>query len=185
MDTFLKSAASYNYVELVLVNKKVEDNVFDVDFDQTQSANILNHVASCYPHCKIFKKQSTKYLYDLLEQTMCDNEMSLHHMELVDHKVLAEGMRRPMLANYYNRALLPNQSFPSTTAVVDVVDSKRVTMKINHSVYLNFESLQYMSDNTLTVHVYVNVNLGKSSDLEHVSGVCEKLIKTLQSAFVV
>jgi hypothetical protein len=187
MDTFLKSDEAYNYVELVLVNERTEKGVFDIHFEANESANILNHVAACYPQCKIFKKHSTKYLYDMLEQTMCENEISLHHMRLVDHKVLdggKTGMKRPMLANYYNRSLLPNQSFPSTSAVVDVVDSKRVTVKINHSVYLNFDSQQYMSDGSLAIHIYANVNLGKSSDLEHVSDVCKGLIKTVQAAFV-
>ena len=182
--SFLNSEESYNYVELVLVNERTEERVFNIDFTDTQCTNILNHVVSCYPECKVFKKHTTKYMYDMLEQTVCENDISLHHMSLVDHRILDQGTKRQMLLNYYNRALLSNQSFPSTSAVVDVIDSKRVTVKINHSVYMNFDSMQYMSDNSLATHIYINVNIGKSSDIEHVSSVCDKLVQTIQSSFV-
>lgn len=171
-----------NYIEIVLVNRQINDHVYNIDFTSTQCTNILHHVSSRYPDCKIFKKHTTKYLYQMLEQCVCDNEISLYHLDQVAHSVLRER-GRAVLVNYYNKHLLPNHNFPSTTNVMDVVDSKRVTMKLNNSIYLNFDSLEYTSDNTKTNNIYVNVNLNKSSDLGHIAKICSEVIDVLQSAF--
>lgn len=172
-----------NYIEVVLVNSTINERVYNIDFTSTQCTNILHQVAAHYPDCKIFKKNTCKYLYQFLEQSVSDNEISLYHMDQISHDVLCIG-NRDMLVNYYNKHLLPNHNFPSTSRVVDVIDSKRVTMKVNNNIYLNFDSLEYTSDNTKTNNIYVNINLNKSSDTEHISKLCSDLISVIQNTFV-
>lgn len=171
---------SYNYIEIVLVNKSISSFVHNINFNESNCIDIMQKIMSFYPQCKIFKKHNTKYINDLLEQVHChtENTFTLNIVELVYHEVLKKNMNtNNFLVNFYNKQPLPNHSFPSTMNLTDIVDSKRVSIKITNNIYINFDSLEYASDMKQYYNIYININLSKSSDLEHIENTINKLIE--------
>lgn len=166
----------FNYVEIVLVKKKMNPNVYNIDFPETECTNIMQNLINAYPKNKVFKKHTTKYLYETLELVNCnvENTQSLYNLTLVAKKVFNSSY----LVNYYQKQPLPTHSFPSTTNLYDEVDSKRVSMKIVNNVYVNFESLEY-SDNTIYRHIYINVAINKATDLTHIDETLREIMKAI------
>ena len=175
-----KIDGTYNYIEIVLVNKSISPFVHNINFNETSCIDIMQKLMNFYPQCKIFRKHNTKYIYDLLEQVHChtENTFTLNNINLIYHEIIQKNKNsNTFLINFYNKQPLPNHSFPSTTKIIDIVDSKRVSMKITNNIYLNFDSLEYSSDSTQQYHnIYININLSKSSDFEHIENTIKKLI---------
>jgi hypothetical protein len=177
-------AHPFNYVEVVLVKKKVSPYVYDIDFDENACSEILRNVSAVYPNAKILKKHTTKYFHELLEQLYCHSEktFTLHILDLKDHQTI-QLTHNNFLINYYNKQPLPNHSFPSTTNLTDILDSKRVSIKITNNIYINFDSLEYQSDKTTYHHIYINVNINKSSDLQFIEETINNILKNIDGVF--
>lgn len=175
-----KTTADFNYVELVLVKKEIDANIFDIDFTEEECSSIVQHILTKYRKNIFFRKHSIKYMFDTLEMSCdCgqDNLVTTNNLLLVDHRVhRTEGSM--FLVNLYNKTLLPNHNFPSTTNIKDIVDSKRLSMKITNNIYINVDSLQY-DDDTIARHVYVNVNIKKSNDIGHISELLEEVLASI------
>lgn len=175
---------NFNYIEVVLVRKEINPYVYDINFSESDCANIIASYLDKCPQYKVFKKHTTKYLYDALEMSTTDNDDTyiLHQNSIVKKDILYENSMT-FLVNYYSKQSLPSHSFPSTTNVKDVVDSKRVTIKITNNIYLNFESLEYYTDQNKNQyhHVYLNINLNKASDAKFIENTVNDIIKTLTS----
>ena len=119
----LSNTNSYNYIEIVLVNKSFSPFVHNINLTESTCINIMQKIMSFYPQCKIFRKHSTKYIYDLLEQVQChtENTFTLNVVNLLQHEILKTNERsNNFLVNYYNKQPLPNHSFPSTMNIVDI-----------------------------------------------------------------
>jgi hypothetical protein len=174
-----KNNTDFNYAEIVLVKKDVDPNIFDIDFTEEECSSIIQHVLSKYRKNNFFRKHSIKYMFDTLEMSCCtqDNLVTTNNLILVDHCV-HKTERSMFLVNMYNKTLLPNHSFPSTTNIKDIVDSKRLSMKITNNIYINVDSLQY-DDDTIVRHVYVNVNIKKSNDIGHISEMLEGVLDSI------
>lgn len=172
---------SYNYIEIVLVNKSITPFVHNINFTEANCIDIMQKIMSFYPQCKIFRKHNTKYIYDLLEQVHChtENTFTLNVVNLLHHETLKKHSDSIFLVNYYNKQPLPNHSFPSTMNIIDTVDSKRVSMKITNNIYLNFDSLEYASDMKQYRNIYININLTKSTDFEYIQNTINKLLEYL------
>ena len=178
----LSNSNSYNYIEIVLVNKSISPFVHNINFTESSCIDIMQKIMTFYPQCKIFRKHNTKYIYDLLEQVHChtENTFTLNVVNLLHHEILKYNNNSNIfLVNYYNKQPLPNHSFPSTMNIIDTIDSKRVSMKITNNIYLNFDSLEYASDMKQYRNIYININLTKSSDFEHIQNTINKLLEYL------
>ena len=175
-----KNRTDFNYVEIVLVKKEINPYVFEIDFSEHECAEIIRNVLSKYEKNNFFRKHSTKYIYDTLEMSCCnnDNVITTNNLILLDHSKYCINNQRTVLINMYNKTLFPNHSFPSTTNIKDIVDSKRLSMKITNNIYINIDSLQY-EDNTIARHVYVNVNIKKSSDITHITEMLYEVLNSL------
>lgn len=175
----LKTAENCNYIEIVFFNKKYNEFVFDIDHSTSRCQFILSKLSQLYPDNKTFKKHYTKYLYDTLELTKsnADNMISVHNLELLDHTSYKDSV----LVNYYDKQILPTHRFPSTTSLKDIIDCKKVVMKIKNNIYFNFDSLEY-SDKTICNHMYININYNKSTDFELINNIVHELMSKLEEA---
>jgi hypothetical protein len=175
----IKSENNFNYIEIVLVKKKLNQNVYDIDFDEPTCSCIINKVMTAYPKNKFFKKHNTKYLYDSLEMCYCNTEhlKTCSNMLLMDYSIY-ELQNSKFLINMYNKTTLPNHSFPSSIRMQDIIDSKRLSMKITNNIYINIDSLKY-EDNTIVRHIYINVNVKHNNDIIHINETLDEVIKSL------
>ena len=95
---------TYNYIEVVLVNKSISPFVHNINFNESSCAEIMQKIMSFYPQCKIFRKHTTKYIYDLLEQVHChtENTFSLNIVTLKEHEILKKNINsNTFLVNFY------------------------------------------------------------------------------------
>lgn len=173
----LDNSCDFNYIEVVLINKEINPFVYDVDFSESQCSELIKNVMVAYPQCKVFKKHTTKYMYGNLELTSTDNDNTflLHQNNIVCKNVL----KQKFLVNYYKKQAMPPHCFPSTNNLTDVYDSKRVTIKMTNNIYLNFESLEYNSEPKQFHHIYLNVNINKSSDTSFIEKTVNGILDTL------
>jgi hypothetical protein len=174
-----KTKTDFNYVEIVLVKKEINPHIFDIDFTEQECVSIMRNILSKYAKYNFFRKHSTKYIFDTLEMSCCnnDNVTTTNNLILIDFTKHVIN-NQTFLINMYNKTLLPNHSFPSTTNIKDIVDSKRLSMKITNNIYINIDSLQY-DDGTLVHHIYVNVNIKKTSDMTHITGLIDEVLSSL------
>lgn len=174
-----KSKLDFNYVEIVLVKKQINSYIFDIDFSEQECLSIIRNILSKYNKNNFFRKHSTKYIYDTLEMSCCnhDNVVTTNNLILLDHSKYHIDNQHTCLINMYNKTLFPNHSFPSTTNIRDVVDSKRLSMKITNNIYINIDSLQY-EDDTIVRHIYVNVNIKKSNDITHITALLDDVVNS-------
>lgn len=179
MISFDNITGDENYIEIVLAKKQINDHQYDIDFDDEECEKIIVSLLNKYPQNKFFKKHTTKYLYDSLEMNICnvDNTKTVYNSKFVHHKSNKKN-KLFFLTNFYDRKLLPNHTFPSTIDIDDIIDSKRVTMKITNNIYFNIDSLQY-SDNTNVTHIYINMNIKKSNDIVHTIDTVNDIISVL------
>ncbi len=175
----INSKTDFNYIEIVLVKKKMNPYLYDVDFLEHECGAVINNLTNRFQK-SFFKKHTTKHLFETLEMTTCntENTTTVHNVILVDNAVLEEN-NNTYLVNYYEKKLLPNHSFPSTTNMHDIVDSKRLSMKIMNNVYINVESLQY-EDESIFRNVYINVNVKKASDISYINDILKDVISALK-----
>jgi hypothetical protein len=82
------------------------------------------------------------------------------------------------LINFYEKNILPNHCFPSSMDVTDIIDSKRLSMKITNNIYINIDSLQYL-DGTIYKHIYLNINIKKTNDMTYISNTVNDVISSL------
>lgn len=173
----INNTCDFNYIEVVLINKDINPFVYDVDFSESQCSEIITKVMTAYPQCKVFKKHTVKYLYGNLELTSTENDNTflLHQNTIVCNDVL----KNKFLVNYYKKQPMPTHCFPSTTNMTDICDSKRVTIKMTNNIYLNFESLEYTSEPKQFHHIYLNVNMNKSSDTAFIESTVNGILEAL------
>lgn len=171
-----------NYIEVVLSKKKVDDCVYDVDFTEQECSKFMKRLMIKFPSNKFFRKHTTKYLYDSLEMSHCniDNVKTVHNVLFLKH-LIEKKQNYYFLINMYDKKQLPNHAFPSSIDINDIVDSKRLTMKITNNIYVNFDSLQY-SDNTVVRHIYINMNIKKNNDLIHTTDTVNEIINLLDGS---
>ena len=173
------SSNDVNYIEIVLVKKKCNEFVYDIHFNETQCAAIMQNILLKYPKNKFFKKHTTKTVFNTLELTHCNTENSktLHNLVLVDNRVQNIN-NKTFLINFYEKNILPNHCFPSCMNVTDIIDSKRLSMKITNNIYINIDSLQYL-DGSIYKHIYVNINIKKTNDMTYISNTVNDVISSL------
>lgn len=173
------ASKSVNYIEIVLVNKKCSEFVFDIHFTDEQCSAIVQNILSKYPKNKFFKKHTTKTVLNTLELTYCntDNLKTLHNLIMVDNSVKTIN-NNTYLINFYEKNILPNHCFPSSMDVTDIIDSKRLSMKITNNIYINIDSLQYI-DGSVYKHIYININIKKTNDLGYISNTVNDVINSL------
>lgn len=165
----------FNYIEIVKINKKIKDNIlFDISFSDDQFIKIFQNINNSYP--KYFQKHTIKYIHDSLELVIDKNDESsnVHHINMINTE-----QHDNFLINYYMKKNLPTHMFPSTTNIIDKIDTKRYTFKITNHVFINFETLQY-SDDSKYNHIYINYNLNKNNDLNDISNIVNDIILKLQ-----
>ena len=178
IDSSYDNTRDSNYIEVVLINKEINPFVYDVDFSETRCSEIIKKITASYPQCKVFKKHNTKYVYGDLELTSTENDNTflLYQNNIVLNRVLDNKF----LVNYYKKQPLPTHCFPSTTNLTDTCDSKRVTIKMTNNIYMNFESLEYTSEpNKQFRHIYLNININKSSDIAFIEKTVNDIITLL------
>lgn len=176
----LESASNdVNYIEIVLVKKKYSEFVYDIHFTEEQCSAIMQNILLKYPKNKFFKKHTTKTVLDTLELTHCNTENSktLHNLILVDNRVQTIN-NNTLLINFYEKNILPNHCFPSSMDVTDIIDSKRLSMKITNNIYINIDSLQYL-DGSVYKHIYVNINIKKTNDMAYISNAVNDVVNSL------
>ena len=168
-----------NYIEIVLVKKKYNDFVYDIHFSDEQCSSLIQNILSKYPKNKFFKKHTTKNIINTLELTHCntDNSKTLHNLILVDNRVHTVN-NNMFLINFYEKNILPNHCFPSSMDITDIIDSKRLSMKITNNIYINIDSLQYL-DGSIYKHVYININIKKTNDMSYISDTVTDVINSL------
>lgn len=173
------SVNDVNYIEVVLVQKKCNEFVYDIHFTEEQCSAIMKNILLKYPKNKFFKKHTTKTVLNTLELTHCNTENSktLHNLILVDNRVRNIN-DKTFLINFYEKNILPNHCFPSSMDVTDIIDSKRLSMKITNNIYINIDSLQYL-DNTIYKHIYLNINIKKTNDMAYISNAVSDVISSL------
>jgi hypothetical protein len=174
----INSTTDFNYIEIVLAKKKLNSYLYEVDFTENECGVLMHNVINKFQK-NFFKKHTTKYIFETLEMTLCnlENTTTVHNLMLLDNSILEEK-QNIYLINYYDKKLLPNHTFPSTTTIHDIVDSKRLSMKIMNNVYINVDSLQY-EDESVYIHVYINVNVKKASDISYINDVVKDIISVL------
>ncbi len=168
-----------NYIEIVLVQKKCNEFVYDIHFTEAQCSAIIQNILLKYPKNKFFKKHTTRTVLNTLELTHCntDNSKTLHNLIMVDNRV--ETMNNnTILINFYEKNILPNHCFPSSMDVTDIIDSKRLSMKITNNIYINIDSLQYM-DGSVYKHIYININIKKTNDMVYISNTVNDVVNSL------
>jgi hypothetical protein len=174
----LKSKSEFNYIEILLVKNKINPYVYDIDFSESECGLIIQNIMNKFQK-NFFKKHTTKHLFETLEMTTCntENTTSVHNLLMVDNDFMEQN-ESSYLINYYDKNLLPNHNFPSTDSIHDIVDSKRLSMKITNNVYINVDSLLH-EDKSLIRHVYINVNVKKASDISHINDIVKDIIPCL------
>ena len=174
----INSNSDFNYIEIVLAKKKLNPYLYEVDFTENECGVFINNVMNKFQK-SFFKKHTTKHLFETLEMTICnlENTTTVHNLMLLDSSVF-QDKQNTFLINYYDKKLLPNHNFPSTTNIHDIVDSKRLSMKIMNNVYINVDSLQY-EDESIVRHIYINVNVKKASDISYINDVVRDIISAL------
>lgn len=170
-----------NYIEIVLAKKCINEHQYEIDFTDDECEKIIVDLLNHYPQNKFFKKHTTKYLYDSLEMNIynIDNTKTVYNSKFIRHTVHKKH-KLFFLTNFYDKKLLPNHAFPSTTDIDDIIDSKRITMKITNNIYFNIDSLQY-SDNTTATHIFINMNIKKSNDILHTTDTVNEIISLLDA----
>lgn len=173
------SSSDVNYIEIVLVKKKCNDFVYDIHFSEDHCSAIMQNILVKYPKNKFFKKHTTKTVLNTLELTHCntDNSKVLHNLILVDNRVHTIN-NNTFLINFYEKNILPNHCFPSSMDVTDIIDSKRLSMKITNNIYINIDSLQYL-DGSVYKHVYVNINIKKTNDMTYIANTVNDVVNSL------
>lgn len=173
----LDHSCDFNYLEIVMINKAINSFVYEVDFSETKCSEIINKLMAAYPQSKVFKKHTTKYLYGTLEMTSTetDNTSLLYQNNLVCNDVF----KNKFLVNYYKKQPMPTHCFPSTTDMTDICDSKRVTIKMTNNIYFNIESLEYTSEPKQFRHIYLNININKSSDTTFIESTVNGILDVL------
>ena len=168
-----------NYIEIVLVSKKINEKIYEIDFSEEECSKYIRILLNKFPDTKFFKKHSTKYMYDFLEMNhySADNLKTVYNVQFLKHYVKKMN-HKYFIANMYDKKLLPNHAFPSTIDINDIVDSKRLTMKITNNIYINIDSLQY-SDGNIYRHIFINMNIKKTNDILHTSEIVNDIITTL------
>nr|QOI90424.1 hypothetical protein HWQ62_00288 [Pyramimonas orientalis virus] len=171
--------SNFNYIEIVLVKKRINPFVYDIDFTENECGAVIMNVLEKFQK-SFFKKHTTKHVYNTLELSKCnaENVTTLHNVILVDTSVFEEK-GNTYLINYYDKNMLPNHSFPSTTSINEVVDSKRLSMKIMNNVYINVDALQY-SNGSIHRNVYINVNVKKANDISFINDTVNDIISSLK-----
>lgn len=168
-----------NYIEILLIKKKKNDSVYEINFDDHISS-ILSNFAKKNKHLKYFKKHLTKLMMSSYE-LIIDN--SDYTTSLVDMKLLHTDRKndKQYLCNYYNKLTFNTQNFPSTKNIGDIVDVKRLSYKISSNIYLNFDSVQ-TNDNNIFTHVFININLQKIANTDDMNNTINKLLADLELA---
>lgn len=166
MNLNIKDDIPINYIELVLINKKIENNLYDIHFPDLQCSHILHKIQSLLHKKKPFHKNIVHYFYENIELVRNDNEesSSVFNTQFHYHDVYKDKI----LINYFHKQQLPSHSFPSTKNINTILDVKKTIMKISNNIYFNIDSIQY-PDDEIYQHVYININLVKSSDIKHIS----------------
>lgn len=179
VEDIISSNDTVNYVEVVLAKKKYNEYVYDIHFDEHECGVIMQNLLDAFPKNKFFKKHTTKTIIDTLELTYCnlDHSEILHNLVLI-HNRIHQHNGRTFLVNLYEKNILPSHCFPSSMNIMDIVDSKRLSMKITNNIYINIDSLQYL-DGNVYIHIYININLKKSNDIAYITSVVNTIIKAL------
>lgn len=172
----IDTISNCNYIEIVLVKKKKNNSLYDINFDETISS-ILSNFAKKNKHLKHFKKHLTKLMISSFELIIDNNNN--YSTSLVDMNLLHVDRTNDnqYLCNYYDKMSFNTQNFPSTTNLGDVIDVKRISYKVSSNIYLNFDSIQ-TNDKNIFSHIFININNVKNLQMDDIN----KLLGDLELA---
>lgn len=172
----IDTISNCNYIEIVLVKKKKNNSLYDINFDETISS-ILSNFAKKNKHLKHFKKHLTKLMISSFELIIDNNNN--YSTSLVDMNLLHVDRTNDnqYLCNYYDKMSFNTQNFPSTTNLGDVIDVKRISYKVSSNIYLNFDSIQ-TNDKNIFSHIFININNVKNLNMDDIN----KLLGDLELA---
>lgn len=172
----IKDGVTVNYIEIILINKKINNHLYNIYFSDTQCSNLLHKFYSTLQK-KPFYRHLAHYFYENLELVRNDTDetTSVFNSQFQYYDVYKDKF----LINYYHKQQLPAHSFPSTTNINTILDVKKTTIKLSNNMYFNIDSIQYPDDDEIYQHVYLNVNLVKSSDIKYLSQIVLDYINIL------
>ena len=176
----IDTISNCNYIEIVLVKKKKNNSLYEINFDETISS-VLSNFAKKNKHLKHFKKHLTKLIissYELIIDNNNDYSTSLVDMNLLH---VDRTNYNQYLCNYYNKMSFNTQNFPSTTNLGDVIDVKRISYKVSSNIYLNFDSIQ-TNDHSIFSHIFININYIQNLNMDDIKDTINKLLGDLELA---
>lgn len=170
-----------NYVEFVLKHrngsKDKNDKDIDISIDNAHMQQILHNLSK--RNYKSFSKQFKTYIYnDITMENTDHQEIKVYQLGLVD-----ATESNDFVTMMYSKDKLPFHAFPSTTNHDCIYYTKRLTFRIHHRVFINFDTQYYVDDveNKQINKVFVNYNHEGNMDTELIGSILTSLESLFQT----
>lgn len=162
-----------NYLEFYLLNENNEnnENLVDISIDENKMNNILKHILK---RKKYIKKEFKVYKYKDMTLENYDNKcIKVYKLNPVKHQF----QYKQILKLEYEKQKENYHTFPCTSNLNSVYHVKRITFKMNDSIFLNFDSEIYSEK--VSIHkIFINYNIDYNKDSTFFEKELETIIKT-------
>ena len=131
------------------------------------------------PHnLKYFEKSFKSYVCgEVVLENHDHKDMKVYSKHILD--IDKSSLSKGAIVLYCFKEKKPYHAFPSTTSIHSVFYTNRLVLRINHRIYINFDTEFYPEDNTTLYKVFLNYNHDTHVDMEHAFLSMQTILKSL------
>ncbi len=153
-----------NYIEFY-IGKKYNDECFDSSLDENIFYDYLNKYSKLnykffQSDFKIYKKN------DLTLQKTIDKNQVIE-TKVYQYNTLYSNDTDKTRTIFYEKKKLSPVGFPSTSNLNEIILTRRLTIRINNKIYINFD-IDKTTDNILYYKIFINININKNTDYQDI-----------------
>lgn len=162
-----------NYVELYICKKTAIG--FDTNISDEKFSNILSNVKKKKMKC--FKKRHIRTFNSGFEHTSENDCDTVQEVRIQDCKSFSKN-KLDFTCVLYNKKQQATYTFPSNNEIFDIVQSERLTFKLNNLLYLNFQVTENF-EGKVKKEIYFNINYDRNCDESLIKSIVNDTIKFL------
>lgn len=164
-----------NYIE-IYIGKKFDHEFFNSLLDE----NVF------YEYLKKFSKSNYKFFQSdfkiykkndlILQKTIDNNEVT--ETKVYQYNTLFFNDTNNTRTIFFEKQKLSPVGFPSTSNLNEIILTRRLTMRVNNKIYINFD-IDKDTDNILYYKIYINININKNTDTQDIYNKIKEIINIL------